>query len=61
MPGMGAGMPPPQAPAQPPAASLPADQKTDLDAAEKLKAEANNLFREKKFDEACTKYFAAIN
>ena len=40
---------------------MPADQKTDLDAAEKLKTEAGNLFREKKFDEACTKYFAAIN
>ena len=33
----------------------------DFDEAEKLKGEANTLFREQKYDEACTKYFGAIN
>lgn len=37
-----------------------ADQK-DLDAANIQKAEANALFKQQKLEEACSKYFAAIN
>ena len=32
-----------------------------MDAAEKVKGEANTLFRDKKYDEASAKYFSAIN
>jgi len=32
-----------------------------MEKAEKLKAEANNLFKEKKYVEASSKYFAAVS
>ena len=32
-----------------------------MDKAESLKGEANALFKEKKLEEACVKYFASIN
>ena len=32
-----------------------------MDRAEKLKGEANNLFKEKNYVEASSKYFAAVN
>ena len=63
MPGMG-GMPNmPQAQVPPVAASsvLPAAQKADLEKAESLKLEANALFKNSQFQEASTKYLAAIN
>ena len=40
---------------------LPDDQQGDLDKAEKLKSTANSLFKENKYEEACSKYFASIN
>ena len=49
------------APAAPKKEILPADQQNDLSQAEKLKAEANGLFKEKKEEQACKKYLAAIN
>ena len=47
MPGQfpGAGMAPPQVPAQAPTQALPPAQKADLDKAETLKQEANALFK----------------
>lgn len=42
-------------------AALPPAQKADLDKAESFKQEANVLFKASKFDDACTKYTAAIN
>ena len=46
-------MPAGGAPAANTAATLPADQKSDYDQAEKLKSEGNTLFKEQKYDEAC--------
>ena len=41
-------------------ANLTAQQKKDLEGAEKLKSEANTLFKDQKYSEACSKYNAAI-
>ena len=65
--GMGGGMggmpqaPPQMPPQQNQPATLPADQRQDLDQAEALKQEANNLYKLQNYEEACTKYFSAIN
>ena len=48
MPGMGMG-------------GMPGALKEDLDASDKLKVEADTFYKQKKYDEACAKYFSAIN
>ena len=40
---------------------MPAADQNDLAKSESFKNEANDLVKAKKFEEACVKYFAAIN
>jgi hypothetical protein len=51
----------PPKPAPKPQSSLPQAEQSDLAKSEGFKNEANDLVKAKKFDEACVKYFAAIN
>lgn len=60
MPGMGAAAGNPGLPTAN-TVNLTPKQKTDWEGAEKLKNEANTLFKASKFTDACSKYAAAVS